>query len=145
MGVPAVIRAAARFDGVRTAGAGGGLRLQVRSPQNSVQPRLPAPLAPRDLWASPVDHYLDVVGTDGGQRKSCGDISLHPQPLVEEIGDRSLYADAVRIENGRVEANQSKAETELPAVIVAPAVNKTGFGRCHGWVSRGGLRQQGGV
>src|SRR5690348_13056232 len=139
MGVPPVIRAAARFDGVRTTAAARGLRLQVRPAKNAMQPWLPTLLAPCDLWASTVDHYFRMVGADRGRRKSCSDISFYSQPLVEEIGDRSLYADGICIKSRRVKANPGKAETELPAVVVAPTVNKAGLRRWHGRVSRGGL------
>src|SRR5215471_14759062 len=102
MGVPAVIRAAASFDGVGIAATGCGLWLFMRSAKNAMQPWLPTPLPPCDLWASAVNQHFHMVAADGGWRKRGGDVSFDSQPLVEKIGDRSLYADGIRIEYGRI-------------------------------------------
>src|SRR5262245_16575222 len=107
MRIPAVICTAARFDRVRTTAGARRLWLQACTAKNPMPPRLPTLLAPCELWASTVYNYFCMVGEEsGGWGKRCGDISFDSQPLVEEIGDGSLYTDRGRIEGGRIEANQ---------------------------------------
>src|ERR1051325_7157146 len=113
----------------------------MRAPQNRMQPGLPAPLPPCYLWASAVNHDLCMIGPDSPRRECRSDVPLYPKPLIEEISDRRPYADGVGVESGRLKAEPGKAESELPAIVIAAPINKPGLGRrC--WISSGRFCKQ---
>ncbi len=96
--------------------------------RKDMQPGLPLFLPPRNLWTCAVDGNLHMLPVKNLGGESGGNISFNAEPFVREIGNGGLEANRAGIKNRRTKAHPGYGQAELPAVIVAAAINKLRFG-----------------
>src|SRR6267142_3838529 len=122
--VPAIIRSTAGLDGVGVAALSRDLGLYASAAKNSVQPGFPLFLSPGDLRAPTIGSDLHVfVGKNRGG-KDGGNVSFDPEPVVREVNHGGVDPDGAGIEGRRLKAQPARGDTQLPAVVVAAAVEE---------------------
>src|SRR5258708_4985557 len=92
--------------------------------KKSVQPGSPVLLAPGDLRAPTVGCDLHVfVGKNRGS-KDGGNASFDSEPVVREVNHGGVDANGAGIEGRRLKAQPARPDTQLPAVVIAAAIEE---------------------
>src|SRR5690349_9732177 len=96
----------------------------MRTAKNPVYPGLPTFLPPGNLGAAAIKSELHNLSVSVRRRKGRGKAPLDSKPIVEEISHCSFQSDGVGVEQRRPKAHPRSSQAQLPAVVIASAVNK---------------------
>src|SRR5260370_12783014 len=126
--VPAIVRSTAGLDGVGVAALSRDLGLYASAAKNSVQPGFPLFLPPGDLRAPTVGCDLHVFVSKNRGSKDGGNASFDSEPVVRKANHGGVDADGAGIEGRRLKAQPARADTQLPAVVGAAAIEELRLG-----------------
>src|SRR5258705_2593914 len=139
----AIVETNARLHRKRAAAAACSLGLQVRTAHETVCPGF-KPVATshnrKSTTAAEILHMFVDVDCGG---ETGDDVAFDGEPAVRVVADRGVGADESGVDNVRLEAINLDAQANLPAVIIAIAIDKIRFGSGRGG-NRGGVGGGGG-
>src|SRR5882762_687409 len=131
-GMQAIVETNARLHRKRAAAAARSLGLQVRTAHETVCPRL-KPVATgantESTTAAEILHMFVDVDCGG---ETGDDVAFDGEPAVRVVADRGVGADESGVDNVRLEAINLDAQANLPAVIIAIAIDEIRFGSRRG-------------
>jgi hypothetical protein len=136
-GMQAVVKANAGLCGKSVAAVAGRLGLKVCAADERVGPRLEAVAAPADAESATAAEIFYVFILEDRGREASDEVALDSEPAVGEIANRGVGADEAGVDDAGLKAVKTGPEGQLPAVIVAIAINKIGFGSRRGWRGTG--------
>lgn len=126
-GMQAVVKSDARLRGQRIATVVRRLRLQVSSANDGVRPGFEAVTAATDAESTAPAKILHMFILEDRRGEARDNVTFDGKPTVGKVADRGVGANEGGINNVRLEAVKIDTEGQLPAVIVAIAVDEVGF------------------
>src|SRR5258708_37940068 len=128
----AIVGTSARLHRRRGAAAACSLGLQVRPAHETVCPGL-KPVATgantESTTAAEILHMFVDVDCGG---ETGDDVAFDGEPAIRVVADRGVGADESGVDNVRLEAINLDAQANLPAVIIAIAIDEIRFGSGRG-------------
>src|SRR5258708_24279570 len=133
----AIVETNARLHRKRAAAAACSLGLQVRTTHETVCPGLKPVTTGANTESTAAAEILHMfVDVDCGGETG-DDVAFDGEPAVRVVADRGVGTDESGVDNVRLEAINLDAQANLPAVIIAIAIDEIRFGSGRGGNRRG--------